>query len=141
MESVDPRATFDGGIPVRRPIARTEDSTIPEVTQKHEVALVTPEGEARLIIGEEEYILDACRSAGLLAPSTCLQGWCITCAGQLLEGEVDQSDALRYYPEDREAGFILLCSAKPRSPLRIRTHAKEAMKRCRLARNLPVPLA
>jgi len=39
----------------------------------------------------------------------------MTCAGQMINsGEVDQSEADMYFPEDREAGFVLLCTAKPR---------------------------
>jgi len=37
-------------------------------------------------------------------------------------GEVDQSDSVSYYPEDREAGFVLLCTGRPKTSLRIRTH-------------------
>jgi hypothetical protein len=49
---------------------------------------------------------------------------CLTCVGQLLAaGEFDPSDAVGYYPQDRVAGYILLCTAKPRSNVRIRTQA------------------
>ncbi len=36
-------------------------------------------------------------------------------------GDFDQSLSLRYYPIDREAGFILLCTVQPRSDLPPRT--------------------
>ena len=38
--------------------------------------------------------------------------------------EVEQSDSLVYFPEDRAADFVLLCAGKPRSPLRLRTRLK-----------------
>lgn len=68
---------------------------------------------------EDEHVL-AARSEGLWLPADCKQGWCTTCAAELLSGEVDQSDAKRYYEEDSEEGMILTCTAEPRSDLSIR---------------------
>ena len=78
-------------------------------------------------VPETEYLLSAARSEGLWLPADCQQGWCTTCAAELLEGEVDQSDAKRYYDEDEEADLILPCTAKPRSDLRIRACQYEEM--------------
>lgn len=100
---------------------------------------VTPEGERQVEVGEDEYLLDAALAAGLDLPSTCLQGWCITCAARLEEGRVDQSEAQRYFEEDREAGFILPCTARPRSELRVVTHQTGALRRERLRNGLPTP--
>jgi ferredoxin len=86
------------------------------VPQTCPVEVVTPQGTFRVDVPADAYLLDALRQAGLDLPSSCLQGWCLTCAERLLDGEVDQTDAVRYFPEDRAAGFALLCSAKPRSP-------------------------
>lgn len=79
-------------------------------------------------VGAEEYLLDAGLRAGLDLPSLCLQGWCLTCAARVLEGQVDQSDSRRFYPEDREAGFALVCTGKPLSDLRLRTHQTTATR-------------
>src|SRR6266699_2492555 len=77
---------------------------------------------------------------GFDLPSMCLQGWCITCAARVEgPGEWDQSASLRYFPQDREAGFILLCTAQPRSDLVIRTHQRLALRDHRLACRLPTP--
>lgn len=103
------------------------------------VTFVTPAGEVRTEAADDQYLLDAASAAGLELPFTCLQGWCITCAGRLLEGRVDQSEARRFYPQDEAAGFVLLCSAFPRSALRIRTHQKEEMRAHRSAFGLPAP--
>jgi len=78
-------------------------------------------------VPETEYVLSAARSAGVWLPADCQQGWCTTCAAELLEGEVDQSDARRYYAEDEDADMILPCTAKPRSDLRIRACQYEEM--------------
>jgi len=105
------------------------------------VELRFPDGSSRRIeVGGEEHIWDAARREGIALPSTCLQGWCISCAGLVLSGDWDQRDSLRYFPEDRAAGFILLCTARPRSALSVRTHQKDAMRANRLAHGRPAPL-
>ncbi len=105
------------------------------------VELIIPDrGTAHIEVGGDEYILDAAYEAGYTdIPSMCLQGFCLTCASRLLKGEVDQSEAIRYYPQDREAGFVLICTAKPRSDLRIKTHQKKEMQNHRREQGLPYP--
>jgi len=105
----------------------------------YQVKVHTPEGVSHIQVGEDEYILDAAYRADLDIPSMCLQGFCLTCASLLLKGKVDQSEALRYYKEDKEAGFVLICSAKPRSNLIIKTHQKQKMKELRKKLGLPYP--
>jgi ferredoxin len=63
----------------------------------------------------------------------------LTCAGRLEGGEVDQSDSLSYFPEDREAGFVLLCTGKARSDLRIRTQQAGRMREHRKQKELLAP--
>ena len=103
--------------------------------------LETPEGLHTFDCGAAEYIWNAAARHGIVLPSICRQGRCLTCAGKLLAGEVDQSDADLYFPEDRAAGFVLLCRAKPLTDLRIRTHAAHEMREFRLAHGLPAPYA
>lgn len=106
----------------------------------HRVVLVTPEGERTILVGENTHIWDAAQAEDIVLPALCHQGRCLTCAGQLDgKGDFDQTDSDAYFPEDREAGFILLCTAKPRSDLRIRTHQQELMRAYRLDRGLPAP--
>jgi ferredoxin len=103
------------------------------------VTFVSDTGEVRVEVADDQYLLDAANAAGLELPFMCLQGWCTTCAGRILEGRVDQSEARRFYPQDAAAGFVLLCSAFPRSPLRVLTHQKELMRDHRRALGLPTP--
>lgn len=87
------------------------------------VTIVIPEkssldgaGETHTIdVAEDETILAAARSTGIWLQADCQQGWCTTCAARLIDGEVIHPNARRYYNEDREAGYILSCTAKPRA--------------------------
>lgn len=106
----------------------------------HPVELILPDGATvRLEVAAGESIWDAAYREGLRLPSSCLQGWCTTCAARVLEGDFDPAEALRYYPEDRRAGFILLCTARPQSAMRIRTHQRDAMRAHRRRLGLPTP--
>jgi ferredoxin len=105
----------------------------------YQVTFVTPEREVRTEAGSDQYLLDVAVAAGLDLPYMCLQGWCTTCAGKILQGEVDPSEARRFYVQDAQAGFVLLCSAFARSDLRILTHQKEQMRAHRQAHRLPAP--
>ncbi|HEV2732010.1 MAG TPA: 2Fe-2S iron-sulfur cluster-binding protein [Terriglobales bacterium] len=110
-------------------------------TEGFQITLVLPNSEERTIqVGRDEHIWDAAFAAGIVLPALCHQGYCLTCAGRLENGgEVDQSDSLVYLPEDREAGFVLLCTGKPRSSLRIRTHQQKQMREFRKGKGLIAP--
>lgn len=114
---------------------------MPTDLKTYRVTFILPDSsETCLEVGEDERLYAAACRAGLNLPCLCLQGWCITCAARVEgEGEWDQSASLRYFPEDREAGFILLCTAKPRSDLRVRTHQRVALRDYRISRKLPTP--
>lgn len=106
-----------------------------------EVVLVLPNDDEREIeVRRDEHIWDAAFAAGIVLPALCHQGRCLTCAGKLeTSGEVDQSDSVSYYPQDKQAGFILLCTGRPRSALRIRTHQQTEMRAHRIEQGLPAP--
>lgn len=78
-------------------------------------------------VNEDDYVLAAARSQDVWLAADCQQGWCTTCAAELLEGEVDQSDAKRYFESDEEADMILPCTAKPRSDLKMRAFQYDEM--------------
>lgn len=105
-----------------------------------DVEIRLPDGRVGTIaVGRDEFILDAARMAGFALPSLCEQGWCTRCAARIERGEVDQDASMRYYEADRRAGFALLCTARPRSPLRLLSHQHAAMLEHRVASRLPVP--
>ena len=99
-----------------------------------------PDGRERTATAEsEEHLLDVGRRAGLDLPSRCEQGWDLVCAARVLSGAFDQTDARRYYEQDREEGFVLICTAKARSDMRLQTHQGRAMREARDRRGLPAP--
>jgi ferredoxin len=107
------------------------------------VTLLLPTGEQRTItVSEDQHIWDAAWVQGVELPALCHLGWCLTCAARLeAPGEFDQSDSRIFFPQDREAGFVLLCTARPRSDLTLRTHQASAMRAYRREKGLPVPYA
>jgi ferredoxin len=130
---------FDSAIPQFRGLTITILHVV-ESTHLYRVTLVTPNGELSVRVREDEHIWDAAAAAGIKLPAICHQGRCLTCAGRLDgPGEVDQSDSNAYFPTDRQAGFVLLCTGKPRSDLRILTHQADAMRKHRISLKQPAP--
>jgi ferredoxin len=111
----------------------------PIENQYFQVTLITPEGERIIRVNAAEHIWDAAAAQGLRLPALCHQGWCLTCAAHVEQGQVDQTDSAGFYPEDRAAGFALLCTGKARSNLTVRTHQSRAMREHRLRLRLPAP--
>lgn len=76
-------------------------------------------------VPEDKQILRAAYAAGIDLPSSCNAGVCTTCAAQLLEGTVEQSDGMGLSPELQAEGYALLCVAYARSNLKIETEKEE----------------
>jgi ferredoxin len=110
------------------------------IKQLFDVTLELPHKQRVIAVGAEDHIWDSAQRAGIVLPAICHQGRCLTCAAKLRgPGEFDSSDAVGYFPQDREAGFILLCTARPRSNLTVQTHMQNVMRAHRLACGLPAP--
>jgi ferredoxin len=124
------------------PDAREEIADSQIKGRAFDITLITPYGLRTIGARATEHIWDEAKAAGINLPAICHQGRCLTCAGRIVEpGEFDPSDAVSYYPQDREAGYILLCTAKARSNLRIRTHVQTEMRTHRKEIGLPAPYA
>jgi ferredoxin len=109
------------------------------MAEQYRVTFDLVDGNVTIRVGSDEFILAAARRSGLVLPSLCEQGWCITCAVWVLAGRIDQTKSRRFYEQDRQAGFGLICTGRPRSDLHLRPGATEAMRAHRLEARLPVP--
>lgn len=105
----------------------------------YRIVLETPEGEFSFDCQADEVIWDAAARHEISLPAICHQGWCLTCAARLLSGAVDQSLSRGYFPRDKEEGYTLPCTARPRSDVRLRTHQQNLMREYRRKAYLPVP--
>ena len=71
------------------------------------------------ICPEDQDIISAAEMNGLNLPSSCSSGVCTDCASMILEGSLDQEDAMGLNDDLRGKGFELLCVAYPKSDLNI----------------------
>jgi len=55
----------------------------------YEITFHLEDGMETVAVGSDEYVLDAAERAGLELPHSCRNGMCTSCAGELLEGELD----------------------------------------------------
>lgn len=68
----------------------------------------------------DESLLEAALFNDIHLPYGCQSGGCGACRARLVEGEIDYPyDPPALSPAEKDAGYILLCQAQPRSALRI----------------------
>ncbi|MEL6505012.1 MAG: 2Fe-2S iron-sulfur cluster-binding protein [Pseudomonadota bacterium] len=82
------------------------------MTPKHRVTLSNRDG-VTLTVSEDEPIYDAALAAGIQLPIACKYGGCITCAARMTSGKVRQPKGTALNRRQSQAGYILLCVARP----------------------------
>lgn len=88
-------------------------------------------------VASDQTVLQAAEAAGLELPSSCNAGVCTTCAAQILEGTVDQSEGIGVSAEVQAEGYTLLCVSYPRSNLKIETEKEETVYNLQFGRFQP----
>ena len=78
----------------------------------HRVTIANRGGRV-LDVGEDQTILDVSEASGIPLPVACRYGGCITCAGRLLSGAVRQPRGTALNRRQSQAGYILMCVARP----------------------------
>jgi ferredoxin len=78
-----------------------------------------------ITVPDDKTVLVSAQAAGVDLPTSCGAGVCTTCAAQILEGEVEQIDAMGLGPEIVAKGYALLCVSYPRSNLKIESNKED----------------
>ena len=67
----------------------------------------------------DQSVLDAALAAGIVLPYSCKSGACSTCKAKVVSGTIEEGSTPAHIlsPEEREAGFTLLCQAHASSDL------------------------
>jgi ferredoxin len=77
------------------------------------------------LVPEGDYILRSFEQQGDPLPFSCRNGCCTACAVRVLQGEIDQREALGLSRELRGRGYGLLCVARAGGPLEVETQDED----------------
>ncbi len=82
----------------------------------HPVTLRTGGDERRFVVASGQTILEAGLAAGAPMPFSCAMGGCGACKVKLASGDVEMDEPSCLSDDERAAGFVLACCARPQGP-------------------------
>ncbi len=87
------------------------------------------------LVAEGDYILRSFEQQGDPLPFSCRNGCCTACAVRVLEGSIDQREALGLSRELRAQGYGLLCVARAQGPLVVETQDEDEVYELQFGRH------
>ncbi|WP_255150638.1 2Fe-2S iron-sulfur cluster-binding protein [Halorarius halobius] len=73
-----------------------------------------------ITVSDKETILSRCIEEGIAQEYSCRVGMCLACTAEIIEGEVEQTVAVkRGLTEEEAERFALTCMARPASDLKL----------------------
>jgi ferredoxin len=98
---------------------------------EHKVSITNPENsrvneeQLTVMVGEDEYILDALEEAGHDLPYSCREGMCTSCVARVIEGEFHREGSA--LDPTQKGEFVLICSATPESDCQIEIDCQDEL--------------
>ncbi len=86
-------------------------------------------------VPEGDYILRSFELQGDPLPFSCRNGCCTSCAVRVLEGSIDQREAMGLSRELRRQGYGLLCVARATGPLEAETQDEDEVYELQFGRH------
>ncbi|MFZ9228331.1 MAG: 2Fe-2S iron-sulfur cluster-binding protein [Prochlorococcaceae cyanobacterium] len=86
-------------------------------------------------VREGDYILRSFELQGDPLPFSCRNGCCTACAVRVLDGTIDQREALGLSKELRAKGYGLLCVARATGPLVVETQDEDEVYELQFGRH------
>jgi len=105
------------------------------IAARYKILIESPDGPKAFECAPDVYILDQAEKEGLELPYSCRAGSCSSCAGKIIQGEIDQSEQAYLSDQQVAAGYCLTCVAYPRSDLVIKSHTEDALSQS------PIPVS
>ena len=86
---------------------------------EHNIKVELDKKTYNFLCPEDQDIISAAIDNGLELPYSCCSGVCTSCASMVIDGFIDQEDAMGLNDDLQAKGFALLCVTYPRSDLHI----------------------